>query len=471
MPQIALLISVLVLGNVLISPACAENAQDATLSATTPTQAAPTEGSAEVTSTDAFIQALASTYNTNPQLKAAREALKATDEDVAQAISGFRPKASAEFEQGRARNDTTGSWNYRDTKSRGLTIEQPIFNGGETLYGYQSAKKRVEAARAELRETEQQVLFDAVAAYSDVYEKQSVMELAQGNVDILKKQLDVTNDRFNVGELTQTDVAQAKSRLAQADANLRQAEGDLKAARATFARVVGYPADNLLPDSKLPPLPASLDEALTIAQQSNPTLLAAQLTEKARDYNINQHIGALLPDVSLRGNMSRTSGGSFVNKLDTDSLTVNVHVPLYQSGAEYSRIREAKNQYQQSKYLSMDTQNAVVEAVTRAYENYEASLAIIESTKASVEAADIARDGVREESDFGVRTVLDALDAEQESFRNRVNLVKAERSKILHAYRLMASIGKLSAQELALPVQYYNVDENYNDVKWQPAGF
>ncbi len=496
MQSYATYLASLLLSTALVVPAWAENvagaAESHTATQINPEQTEPEALPADVTSaatpqesatnatvdttqtaseSSTFLQALASAYNTNPQLKAARESLKATDEGVAQALSGFRPNADASFAKGRARIDTTGSWNYTDTKSRGLTIEQQVFNGGETFYGYQSAKQRVMSERAALRNVEQQVLFDAVDAYSDVYEKQSVMELSQNNVDVLKKQLDAASARFEAGELTETDVAQAKSRLAQAEADLRQAEGDLKASRATFARVIGYPADNLLPDSVLPPLPASLDEALSIAAQKNPSIIAAEHNEKASDFEINKRMGTLLPDVSLRGNMSRTNGGGIVNRLDSDSVTLNINVPLYQSGAEYSRIREAKNQYQQSKFLSIDTKNAVVEAVTRTYENYQASLAVIDSTKSAVAAAEMARDGVRQESEFGTRTLLDALDAEQESFRNRVNLVKAERSKILQAYRLLASVGDLNAEALALPVDFYDHTAHYNDIKWQPAGF
>lgn len=429
---------------------------------------APSPG--PITPSSPFIRALVSAYETNPMLKAEQEALKAADESVAQALSGFRPNAGANYERGRARTDISNGWDYHDTTSQSLTIEQPLFNGFETLYGFQSAKQRVKSARQRLREVEQQVLYDAADAYSDVLEKQSVMQLAQSNVEVLDQQLKAVTERFDVGELTETDVAQARARLAKADAELRRAEGDLKATQATFVRVVGFTADNLLPSSMLPPLPATLDEALAIAEKQNPTLLGAIHDEKASNYEIGSRTGVLLPDVSLRGNMSRTKGGSIVNQLDTDSVTVNVSVPLYQSGAEYSRIREAKNQYQQSKYLSIDVKNAVIEAVTRTFENYQASLAVITSTQASVDAAEIAKEGVKQESDFGLRTILDVLDAEQELFESKVNLVRANRAKVLQAYQLLAAIGKLNASDLNLDVSTYDPTAHYNEIKWLPAG-
>lgn len=418
-----------------------------------------------------FTQALISAYNTNPRLKAQREELKITDEEVATALSGFRPSAFAGYEKGRQRNRSTGNWAYDDTTSKSLTVSQPLFRGGRTVYGYQSAKQEVKAERAELRRLEQEVLFDAIAAYSDVYEKQSVLELNQNNADVLKQQLDASNARFEVGELTRTDVAQSEARYAQALADLRQAEGDLKTAMATFEKVIGYQPTNLLPDSIIPELPATIEVAIALAKQSNPSLEAIKHIKKATNYDVNEQIGVILPEVSLDGTMSRTEGSGFFGTFDNDSVVVNLTVPLYQSGAEYARIRQAKNRHQQSKYLEMDVENEVVELVTRAFEDYRTSLSVINSTAAAVDAADIARAGVREENQFGVRTILDVLDAEQELFRTRVNLVRAQRSKTLQAYRLMASIGKLSAEDLGLPVAIYDEKKHYENIKWLPVGF
>lgn len=434
------------------------------------TNAEPAQTTVEIEAPQPFVEALISAYNTNPQLKAQREQLKITDEQVAEAVSGFRPSAYAEYSRGRQRTKSAADWSYQDSRTRSATISQPLFSGGQTLYGYQSAKQQVKAARAELRQVEQMVLFDAVNAYSDVYEKQSVLELNQNNADVLQKQLDASKARFEVGELTQTDVAQSEARYAQALADLQQAEGDLKTARATFKKVVGYAPTNLLPDSVIPALPSTLDEAIAIAEQHNPNLISAQHSMKATGYEVDKTTGTILPEVSLDGAASRARGSGFFSRFDNDSVAVNIAIPLYQSGAEYSRIRQAKNRHQQSKYIEMDIKNAVEEAATRAFEDYRTSLSVINSTAAAVDAASIAREGVREENQFGVRTILDVLDAEQELFRTRVNLVRAERNKTLQAYRLLTAIGKLSADDLGLPVAIYDPTDHYDEVKWLPLG-
>lgn len=418
-----------------------------------------------------FLQALVSAYTTNPKLKAEREQLKAVDEGVAEALSGFRPHAQANIARGRQRSKTTGAWNYQDSSSRSASISQPLFSGGQTVYGYQSAKQNVKAARADLRMIEQQVLLAAVSAYSDVFEKQSVLELTQNNVDVLGKQLQATKDRFEVGDLTRTDIAQAEARYAAAVAASQQAHGDLKTAKATFQKVVGYAPDNLLPGSIIPELPATLEDAIAIAETKNPNIIAASHLTKAGEYQVSKLQGAILPEVSLDASASRSKGLGFVNNFDSDSLLLNMNIPLYQSGAEYARVREAKNRHQQSKFIELDVKNEVVETVTRAYEGYQTSLAVIDSTASAVEAADVAREGVRDENQFGVRTILDVLDAEQELFSSQVSLVRAERSKTIQAYQLLAAIGELSAGTLGLPVDSYDPKDHYQRVKWLPAGF
>lgn len=453
----------------LAAPALAEPAS----APVTLSDSATIPSNVEVEAPNPFMQALISAYTTNPRLKAAREELKQVDEGVATALSGFRPTAVASFSNGRERTKIggIGPEEFADSRTRSGVISQPLFRGGQTIYGYQSAKQQVKAARASLNQVEQSVLFDAVNAYSDVFEKQSVLALSQNNVDVLARQLEASQARFDVGELTRTDVAQSEARYAQALADLQQADGDLKTAKATFERVIGYAPINLLPDSVIPELPGTLQDAISIAERHNPDIIATKHTKKASKYDVDQAIGVILPEISLDGSINRTRGSGFLNRFNNDALAVNVTVPLYQSGAEYSRVRAAKNRHQQFKYLEMDIRNNVVESVTRAFEDYRTSLSVINSTAAAVDAADIARAGVKEENQFGVRTVLDVLDAEQELFRTRVGLVQAERNKTLQAYQLLAAIGMLSTDDLGLPVARYNPEAHYDDVKWMPIGF
>ncbi len=437
------------------------------------TPAAVASQPAPAASPDKLKSALEYVYTNNPQIKAQREALKVADEGVAQAVSGFRPSAGVELSKGRERTGTTSeTWNYDSTKSRGLSVTQPLFSGGGTIASFMSAKESVKAARANLSAVEQQVIYNAVVAYTDVVEKESVLELNQKNVDVLQKQMDVTEARFKVGELTITDVSQAKARLAQAQADEQQALGDLAGSRATFRRVIGYDPEGGVAMPAVPSgIPQSLAEAKEWANDNNPVLIAARHSEQAADNNIYVQGATLLPSVNLQGTMSRATGGSTVlHDIDNDSIKVNVSIPLYQSGAEWSRVREARNLAQQAKFNSLDTNQSVVESVTQAWEALSTSKAVITSSEAAVKAAEVALDGVRKENEFGVRTILDVLNAEQETFSVRVNLVKAVRTEKLQAYRLLASVGKLTAKDLDLKTDVEDPKEHYDSVKYQLLG-
>lgn len=380
-----------------------------------------------------FISALEYVYANNPKIKAQREAVKVADEGVAQAVSGFRPNAAVNFGRGRERiGNAAETWDYDDAKSRSLTVNQPIFSGGGTVASFMSAKKRVKAARANLSAVEQQVIFDAIVAYTDVVEKQSVLELNEKNVEVLQKQMDVTNARFKVGELTITDVSQAKARLALSQANQRQALGDLEATKATFKRTIGYDViDKIFLPSVPSGIPMSLEEAKDLAQSNNPALLTAHYNEQAANDDVYVRGSAILPTVNLQGTMSRADGNSLsaLNKINEDAIMVNVSIPIYQSGAEWSRLREARNLAQEAKFNKLDTNMSVVENANISWEAYNTSKAIIVSNEAAVDAAETALNGVRKENEFGVRTILDVLNAEEETFSAKVNLVKATRTE------------------------------------------
>jgi len=434
------------------------------------------------TSTSTFIDqnlktALEYVYANHPALKAKREELKATDEGVAQAVSGFRPNVSAGLSKGRQRvGDAADTWNYGDTKARTLDVEQPIFNGGGTIASFKAAKENVKAKRAELSALEQQTLYDAVVAYTDVVEKQAVLALNQKNVDVLTQQLSATKARFDVGMLTITDVAQATSRLATAQSSERQSIGDLEVAKATFKRVIGYDAPAKIDMPPVPvAIPSDMVQANEIAKSNSPILEAAKRSEKAAENNIYVNGAAILPSVTLQGTMSRSDGVSSgftgaLSHISSDAVKLNVSIPIYQSGAEWSRLRAARNVAQQAKFNTMDTHEAVVESVATAWESFKTAQAIIISNESAVNAAETALDGVRKENEFGVRTVLDVLDAEQESFTAKVELIKAQRAEKIMAYRLIATVGKLTSVELGLNTEVENPKEHYDSVKYQLLG-
>jgi outer membrane protein len=427
------------------------------------------------TANQTFLDALTAAYETNPQILAERERQKSTDEAVSQAISGFRPEIAATYEEGRQRTALDGaSESYGDVTNKSLRIEQPLFRGGRTMAAYQSAKQNVYAGRAALTRVEQQTMLNAITAYMDVVQAQSILDLARNNERVLNEQLDAARDRFEVGEVTRTDVAQSEARLSDASAEVIAAEGDLISAVAIYERVIGHKPEGILTAPKrLPELPATLSEALQQAKAGNPDLLESRRSAKATKYDVRRNIGQLLPEVSLVGSMLEQDGaGAFGQSLfEQDSVTVNVNIPLYQSGAEYSRVRAAKAVRRQARELETETLLEVEQLVTQAWEDLETAIATIRAREVQINAAEVALEGVRQEQQYGARTVLDVLDAEQELFVARTNLVRAERDRTVAVFALIRQLGSLDPVTLALDTQAYDPEEHYNDIKWQPIGF
>lgn len=423
---------------------------------------------------DSFADALVATYKDNPAIKAERNRQMATDEDVAQAASGFRPSVEAGYNKGRQRSNFGGGWNYANTESQELSVNQPLFRGGGTFSGLNSARQRVRAGQNQLLALEQQVMLNAIAAYMDVVSSTSILDLSRNNADVLNKQLVASQERFDVGEVTRTDVAQSEARLSNARTQVISAEGALISAISRFERTVGYKPEGVLAQpSALPALPANLEEALIEARAANPDLLAAVHTAKSSNYDVWTNKSTLLPQVSLVGSMSRQEGVGLLGNgnFDQDAISLQVNIPLYQSGAEYSRVREAKSVARQRQYAQHDTRLAVEQAVTSAWEQLETSIATIRTREEQINAANVALEGVRQEQEYGARTVLDVLDAEQELFLARTNLVQAQRDRVVAAYGLLQTLGKLTPTYLDLPIAQYNAKENYEDVQWLPIGF
>ncbi len=424
---------------------------------------------------DAFVDALVATYKENPRIEAERQRQKATDESVAQAVSGFRPNVSASYGRGRQRTSFDGGdWNHSDTEDKGLSVEQPLFRGFGTISEFKSAKQRVLAGAYQLSAVEQQVMLQGIAAYMDVVANTSILELARNNRDVLSKQLEASNERFGVGEVTRTDVAQSEARLSQAKTQVIASEGRLISGIAEFERVVGYkPEGTLTPPENIPSLPSTLKEALEQAAAANPQLLSAVHSAKSSDYDVRTNQSVLLPRVALVGNMSRQEGAGVLgsSQFDQDSVTLQVSVPLYQSGAEYSKVRQAKNVARQRKEESHDARRTADEDVTHAWEQLETAIDTIRTREDQITAAEIALEGVKQEQEYGARTILDVLDAEQELFNARTNLVAAQRDRVIAAYSLLLTLGRLTPKNLSLPIKDYDPVEHYNDVWWLPIGF
>lgn len=422
-----------------------------------------------------FEDVLSSTYVNNPRIKAERQRLESTDEEVSQATSGFRPTLNANYNKGRQKSTFDGgNPAYSDSETKQLQVSQPLFRGGGTFSSYRAAKQRVTAGQFQLAGVEQEVLFQAASTYMDVLANSAILQLARENQNVLQQQLDSANERFKVGEVTRTDVAQSQSRLAAAQASVISAEGELLNSMAQFERVVGYrPAGVLTVPEKLPSLPSSLKEALDIGRATNPQLLTAIHSAKAASYDVRTTEARLLPSVSLVGNMSRQDGAgvSGQDRFNQDSLTVQFQIPLYQAGADWSRVREASATARQRDQESMDRRLDTDRIVTENWDNLETAVSTIGTRDAQIKAAEAALEGVKQEQQYGSRTVLDVLDAQQELFGARTNLVRAQRDRIVAAYNLVLSLGQMSPNNLELSAETYDPESHAKSVEWQWLGY
>ncbi len=419
-------------------------------------------------------EALVAAYNNNPTLLAQRAQLRATDEGVPQALAGWRPTVTFSSEFGKSRQDFDPNSASRPDETltpfaNTLSVNQPLYRGGRTEASVQSAEALVRAGRAQLDATEQTVFLQVITAYLDVLRDQRVVELNQNNVQRLERQLEATQDRFRVGEITRTDVAQAEARLERAKSDRTTAEGTLAASRATFQRVVGEPPRSLVLPASPAGLPPSLDRAQAIAADENPDLVAALHREDSSRYDIRAASGALLPSISLNGALSRNEETT-VGDLTTSvaRVTAQVTVPLYEAGSVYSQVRQRRQTNNQRRIQIDETRRLVGQNVTQAWEALVTARANIVSRQAQVEANSVALDGVTQEAQVGARTTLDVLDAQQELLDAEVALVRARRDEHVAAVALLQTIGWLSAERLKLPVDYYDPAAHYGEVrnKW-----
>lgn len=422
-------------------------------------------------------EALVSAYQNNPTLLAERASLRATDEGVASALSGWRPTVKIDGDAGFSETETTsvtGGITSTDEaslqpRSFSLSITEPLYRGGRTEAETRSAKNLVDAGRAGLAETEQRVLLDAVTAYMDVLRNQSVVEFNRNNERVVERQHQAAKDRFEVGEVTRTDVAQAQARVAQARADRIGAEGNLISSRATYRQFIGDLPGRLEWPAHLGSVPANERDALQAASTANPTIISADFAESAARDDIDVAVSDLLPQLSLRAAYDRQFDvSSFTEELDSMSITAIVTVPLYQSGAEHSAVRRSKQIASQRRLEFEEARRAIFEEVTRAWEALITARAQIVAFETQVRAAELALEGVEQETLVGLRTTLDVLDAEQEVFAAQVNLVSAERDAVVSSYWVKATIGELTAEALGLPVERYDAEAHYRNVseKW-----
>jgi outer membrane protein len=424
-------------------------------------------------------QALAETYNTSPQLLAQRALLRATDEQVPQALSGWRPTVNFTGQLGGTRfslAEPSVRTLYSTIFQNSLNVQaiQPVYSGGRTVAQTRQAVNTVESTRAQTLAIETSV-FQAVAqAYLDVVRDQALVEVDRNNVEVLRKQLEATQDRFRVGEVTRTDVAQAEASLAQGEGTLTTAQGTLAISRAEYVRAVGHEPGRLLLPRERPTLPATREEALTLAANNNFSVISANFAELAARDNIDFVRSQLLPQISLVGNVTRALAPSNTlgNALENSAtVTAQMTMPLYEAGSIYSQTRQAEQTVGQRLSQVDDARRAAVQTAEDAWETLKAARASIASFSAAVRAAQIALVGIQQEALVGTATTLDVLVQNQTLLTTQQQLIVAEHDAALAEFNVAAAVGRLIAPVLHLPVKLYDMEQHYREVKNKWIGF
>lgn len=442
-------------------------------------------------SAESLQDALSSAYANNPTLNAERAGTRATDEAVPQALARFRPTVNGALTAGYSASDSRGRvpvnggvWgsSYTDTGAltAQITIIQPLYAGGRLENGLNMAESAVKAQREQLRNQEQTTLLDGVNAYMNVLLTSRVLELRQSNVAFLQEQVRAANDRFSVGEGTRTDVSQAEAALAAATASVSVAQADLMTARAVYAQVIGHEPTGLAspgPITKL--LPAKLAVAVEASRKEHPLILARVHNAETASFNVAVQEGALLPSLGLQGtlgsnlaSLSQTGSSGYpgadrARTLDA-SIGLQLTIPIYQGGSEYSSVRQAKEQLGQAQLAVDATRAGVDAALTQAWSGLESAKAQIVAAEAAVEASQLALDGVIEEQKVGQRTTLDVLNAQSTLIQAKLSQVQASTQLVVASYSVVAAMGRLDRERLGLKVAAYKPEQHYQQVrdKW-----
>jgi outer membrane protein len=413
---------------------------------------------------------MAAAYMNNPDLNSARAQMRAIDEGVPQAKSGYRPRVSVsgDFGYSTTRSALAPAWSA-GTNPRGvsLSVEQPIFLGFRTNNSVKMAETSVKAAREQLKLVEQDVLFNTVAAFMGVVRAQVLVNLTAQNVEFLREQVRAAEDRLEVGEGTRTDVSQTNARLSGGDSEYAQAVANLNRAIATYVQVVGHKPERLGAVNGIDKLiPSSVESGLEMALTSHPAIVAGLYNIDVASWNVRIREGSLLPTVSVGGSVSHRDGVSSINPWnDTASVTARMSMPLYQGGEAASAVRQLKETLGQRRIELDVTRAEVRQVLISTWGTLDAAKAQVRAAAAQVAAEQLVLSGVIEERRVGQRTTLDVLDAQQDLLDARVAQVTAQHDRVVAAYALIAAVGKLSARNLGLAVKIYDPTEHYMAVK------
>lgn len=418
--------------------------------------------------------AMARAYQGNPDLNSQRAATRVADEGVPLARSGYLPSIFGNADYGRSHREyTLGSFrSHTDLNPHGfgVTISQTLFDGLKTRNNIYAAKAAVKASRQTLRNIEQNILFDAASAYMNVIRDASITSFRTQNLAFLREEVRAAQERFNVGESTRTDVAQAKARRASAVAQLAAARAQLKGAIGIYRQVIGVDPKNQKNAHNVDAyLPRSLNASLAIARQEHPAILATQHLVDQASFNVKSAEGDLFPKLTLEGASSRRfDSSSHGDETRSSSITAKLVVPIYQGGRVSAQIRQNKETLGQRRIEVDRTNDSVRAAVVSAYSQLESARATVIAGVAQLRAARLALNGIVEERNVGQRTTLDVLNTQQDVISAQITLSGARRDSVVAGYALLSAIGRLSAKRMKLKVVAYEPEEHYNAVvdKW-----
>jgi len=455
-------------------------------------------------------ETLSNAYTQSTQLGGARAQQRATDEQVPQALSNWRPTITLSGGVTRTHTGTDpqpttldtrtfktiktpGTYGYNTEKTVGVQVVQNLYRGGRTEAQTSQATNAVKAGQAQLKSTEQAVLLQAAQSYLDVVRDQSTVDLNASNEAVLKRQLDAETDRLRVGEVTRTDVALAQASYQQARAQHTTAIGQLKTDQATYQRVIGQAPGKLVQPVFKYELPASLEDAVAEAEENNPNVVAAEFVERAARDGVDLAQGARLPTIQLIGTFQRlypggnsstqslaqssldgsgAAGAHGIDHIDTGSVAAQITWPLFTGGLASSQVREAKQTANQNLIAIEDAKRVARQTAIAAWQQLKTAQANILALTAQVEAAAIGAEGTRQQALVGTATVLDSLTAEQQLLQAQVNLVGAQHDALVDSYTLLSSVGRLTARDMALAVTIYDPQVNQDRVrdKWFGTG-
>jgi outer membrane protein len=434
---------------------------------------------------DTIEAALVRAYQNNPQLNAQRAQVRSTDENVPQALSGYRPKVALTGSVGYQYTDTNTTSGGSPTaivrteihganapRSAGVTATQNLYNGNQTANKTRAAESQVSGAREALRVMEQSVLLQAATVYMDYLRDAATLEVQRSNVRVLEQTLKQTRDRFNVGEVTRTDVAQSEAQLAAGNTQALTAESNLTTTRSNFRRIIGNEPTNLAPGSPVDRfLPGTLASAVSLSLIENPNVTAGMYGIDVNYLQVKINEGALLPTINFQVAATQSYEQTMtIFRSFGASAVASINAPIYQGGAEYALIRQSKENLAQQRLNLETTRDQTRATVVTAWGQLVAGKAQVQSAQAQVTASEIALNGVREEAKAGQRTTLDVLNAQQALVNARVALVTAQHDRVVASYSVLSAVGRLAPQVLGLNTTVYDPSVHYQQVRDSWAG-